>query len=691
MEFRDEYNEQARENDKVILLQTFRKFVEGTIVHGDYNISMETASEDIAGIGMGEQGYYRNKAEFRKLFKESFKTPADNPPNNTVEYDEIDIRIFSPVSATITGKVYITTEINGKKIKNGIMQMASAKKENGEWLFCMLTATPLILTEETIEAYPLAFAEETLTQLSEDIALKNMEMLQTIIDAVPLAVFCKDLNKKYTLYNQFFADFVGVDRHSGIGKSSDDLMKISFDDLNQKTIDEGGKVTIEKWMPSLDGTQRLFEISEVPFIQNGVVVGIVGIAYDITLFKEMQEAALSASRSKSAFLANMSHEMRTPMNVVVGLTDLMLDEDTPMINLKENLKKISTAGNSLLGLINDVLDISKIEAGKLELMPMQYDVPSLISDIITLNMIRLEEKNITFSLDINEELPCSLFGDDLRVKQIINNLLSNAFKYTQQGTVTMGMSCERENDEHVRMSVWISDTGVGIREEDLKKLFTDYSQVDTRANRRLEGTGLGLSITKMLVERMNGKISVESEYGKGSTFRLHIRQGFVSNKTIGAELAYSLRSFSYLDTRKRTHEKLIRPNLSYACVLVVDDMPTNLDVAAGMLRKYKMRVDCVLSGQEAIDRIKEGEPVYDAIFMDHMMPEMDGIETTEKIRKIGTKYAMTVPIIALTANAIAGNEQMFLNNDFQAFLSKPVNIMNLDSIVQRWVRDKSRE
>ena len=403
------------------------------------------------------------------------------------------------------------------------------------------------------------------------------------------------------------------------------------------------------------------------------------------------ENAEKANQAKSIFLSNMSHEMRTPMNVVVGLTDLMLEEDDPTINLKNNLKKISTAGNTLLGLINDVLDISKIEAGKFELTSVQYEIPSLLNDIITLNMIRIESKPLAFRLDINENLPCILCGDDLRIKQIINNLLSNAFKYTQKGTVTLGINCEREGADDVRMSVWVSDTGIGIREEDLKKLFTDYSQVDVLANRQIEGTGLGLSITKMLVNQMDGEIFVESKYGEGSTFRFHIIQKFVSDRAIGAETTENLRNFRYAEDKRKAAKNLVRPDLSYASVLVVDDMPNNLDVASALLGKYKMRVDCVSSGQEAIDRIIDGEPVYDAIFMDHMMPVMDGVEATMKIRAIGTKYAMTIPIIALTANAIAGNEQMFLSNDFQAFLAKPINVLSLDSIVQRWVRDKSRE
>jgi CheY-like chemotaxis protein len=344
-----------------------------------------------------------------------------------------------------------------------------------------------------------------------------------------------------------------------------------------------------------------------------------------------------------------------------------------------------------MGLISDVLDISKIEAGKLELTSIQYDVPSLLNDIINLNMIRIEDKPITFRLDIGEELLTTLFGDDLRVKQIINNLLSNAFKYTRKGTVTLGMSCTRTDGDDVWASFYVKDTGIGIRPEDIDKLFSDYNQLDARANRNVGGTGLGLSITKKLVELMGGEISVESEYGVGSTFRIRIKQRFVNVKTIGPETASNLCSFNYTDHKKKTLEKFERPDLSYAKVLVVDDMQSNLDVAASMLRKYKMHVDCVLSGQAAIDKIKLGDPVYDAVFMDHMMPEMDGVEATANIRALGTKYAQTIPIIALTANAIAGNEQMFLENGFQAFLPKPINIRSLDVAVRRWVRDKSRE
>ncbi|MCL1927787.1 MAG: ATP-binding protein [Treponema sp.] len=542
----------------------------------------------------------------------------------------------------------------------------------------------------------------------EKLVAKETSTLTSIINATQDIIFCKDLDSRYIRCNKSMQNHFNLADSDIIGKNDLDALGVPpemaarFVAEDQSVINEGKTVILEEMIPSADGRLLLFETIKTPIIQDGKATGLVGMSRDITRRKAMEEEARSANAAKSRFIANMSHEMRTPMNVIVGLTDLMLEESDIPGKIKEDLRKVNTAGNTLMELINDVLDISKIEADKLELMPVQYDVASNINDIITLNMIRIEEKPITFELNINEYLPCSLFGDDLRVKQIMNNLLSNAFKYTQKGTITWGIDSHRENllpqgssplsgNDNVWIDFYIKDTGIGIREEDLEKLFSEYNQVDTHANRVIEGTGLGLSITKKLVELMDGEITVESEYGKGTTFHVRIRQGFVTDTTIGKATVENLCSFRYSDKKKLIHEKLVRPNLSYAKVLLVDDLPTNLDVAAGMLRKYKMQVDCVTSGQDAVDRISAGDPVYDAIFMDHMMPGMDGVEATMLIRALGTKYAESIPVIALTANAVAGNEQMFLSKGFNAFLPKPFNVKSLDSIIQKWVRDKSKE
>ena len=394
-----------------------------------------------------------------------------------------------------------------------------------------------------------------------------------------------------------------------------------------------------------------------------------------------------ASQAKTVFLANISHELRTPLNVVIGLTNLILEENHLPWHVSENLQKIGNAGSTLLSIVNELLDISKIESGKLVLTPVEYHVASILNDVITLANIRLSEKPVSFRLSIGDNLPARLYGDDLRVKQIFNNLLSNAVKYTNEGSIELRVDCACENNKDVWMDITVTDSGIGIREDDLKKLFHEYNQVDTQVNRQIEGTGLGLAITKKIAEMLDGEISAESVYGKGSVFRVRIRQGFVDSSPIGPVIAENLRNFRYTEDKNNVKKKLARLNLSYARVLVVDDMQTNLDLAAGLMGKYGMQVDCVTGGHAAVELIRRGEPVYDAVFMDHMMPEMDGIEACETIRKIGTEYARKVPIVVLTANAIHGTEEMFYKHGFQAYLSKPIDILELDSVIRKWVSD----
>ena len=408
---------------------------------------------------------------------------------------------------------------------------------------------------------------------------------------------------------------------------------------------------------------------------------------------QLETALISAQKANSAksdFLANMSHAMRTPLNAIIGLSGLILennglDEETAM-----NLENIYGAGLTLLHTVNDILDISKIEASMLDLVEVEYDVPSLINNTIMQNIMRIEDKPIELKLDINEEIFTRLRGDELRVEQMINNLLSNAIKYTNEGTVTLYVRCAREKDA-VWVTVTVEDTGRGVRREDFDKLFEEYAQLDKESNRKIEGTGLGLPLTKKLSELMGGSISVESEYGKGSIFTFKILQGFVSETTISPEVVEKLKNFRYSDRYHSRNARIKRISLPYARVLVVDDNMTNLDVAKGLMKPYGMKIDCVCCGQKAIDAIRARSVKYNAIFMDHMMPGMDGITAASKIREIGTEYAKNIPIIALTANAIAGNAEMFLSKGFQAFLAKPIDVSHLDSIIQRHVRDKELE
>ena len=425
----------------------------------------------------------------------------------------------------------------------------------------------------------------------------------------------------------------------------------------------------------------------------GLVLAVVLISLLVQIDTERAKSS-AESRQKSAFLANMSHEMRTPLNAIIGLSELTLDAGGLSEEANSNLEKIYNAGATLLSTVNDILDISKIEAGKLELVPTVYDIPSLVNDAITQSIMRIGEKPIRFSLDIEADLPMRLNGDDLRIKQLLNNLLSNAFKYTEEGSVELRIRCEREPPpgDTVWMTICVSDTGKGIPEKDMKNLFSDYTQVDTKTNRAIEGTGLGLSITKRIVEMMGGSISAQSKYGRGTTFTVRIRQGYVSDAVIGGEVVRNLRERRYSADKRNQNSRLNRVRLPYARVLVVDDVETNLDVAKGMMRLYGMQIDCAASGQEAVDAVRAEKVRYDAIFMDHMMPGMDGIEAARVIREeIGTEYAKTVPIIALTANAIVGNNEMFLGKGFQAFLPKPIEVSKLDAVLLQWVRNAEKE
>ena len=431
--------------------------------------------------------------------------------------------------------------------------------------------------------------------------------------------------------------------------------------------------------------EKIFSKNEASTLYSGSLL----IAHALVRY-EMMLNIQSANQAKSIFLANMSHEMRTPLNAIIGLTDLTLENKNLDEEGLSNLEKINNSGMILLSIVNDILDISKIEAGKFELVPVAYDMPSLINDTVTQSIMHKGEKQIKFLLDIDGNLPTQLYGDELRIKQILNNLLSNAFKYTREGEIVLGVNCVREG-EIVWLNAYVRDTGIGILPEYINGIFDDYAQMDILANRKIKGTGLGLSIARRLVELMDGTVTVESEYGKGSIFRISIRQKFINNTVIGMEMANSLKSFNYYEQKRQQNANLVRIRMPYARVLIVDDVETNLDVAKGLMKPYGMQIDCVTSGPEAIEAIRDETNHYNAVFMDHMMPGMDGIEAMRLIRKIGTEYAKTIPIIALTANAIAGNEEMFLENGFQAFISKPIELTRLDAIIRQWVRDKEKE
>ncbi|WP_195250941.1 ATP-binding protein [Romboutsia sp. 1001713B170207_170306_H8] len=552
--------------------------------------------------------------------------------------------------------------------------------------------------------------------------------------------------------------------------------------------------TIERqiqYKSKIDGSTKYTTITISPATNKiGELQNLVIVLKDITAFYEMKEKAENAGKAKTHFLANMSHEIRTPMNAIVGMVELIMREDISD-TVREHVYNIKSASTNLLGIINDILDISKVESGKIELVEDEYEFASIINDITNMAVVRIDEKDIDFLVEVDSNIPYKLFGDEIRLRQIIINLVNNAIKFTKKGYVKLRIESSKINDNKVSLSVSVKDTGIGIKQGDLCKLFESFKQVDTRRNRDIEGTGLGLAISKSLVELMGGNISVESTYDKGSNFSFTITQkvtnykGFAqvegdnleknilvyeekysdkesiryifdslklkadycSESSIFLNMLKSNRyshvfaSYKIIDNYKdfilkmnadvklisminRGEEYHILDNVTYiqkpiyclpvasilndenisllyskdcsdnqisfiapdAKILIIDDNAVNLKVVCGFMSQYEMEMDTAFSGFEALEMVTKKK--YDIIFMDHMMPDMDGIDTTKAIRSLTGEYYKTVPIVALTANAISGAKEMFLANSMQDFLSKPIDSKKLNTILKRWIREE---
>ena len=397
----------------------------------------------------------------------------------------------------------------------------------------------------------------------------------------------------------------------------------------------------------------------------------------IEMLRMEKERADEANEAKSRFLSNVSHEIRTPMNAIVGLTEVLLRKEWPSEE-KGYLLNIHNSGNALLNLINDLLDFSKIEAGKFEIVDDNYDMEQLLRDVRILGKVRIGNKKLELKMNIDPQLPKQLWGDGLRIRQVIINIVNNAIKYTEKGVVTLTVKVVETEEERAKIYISVRDTGQGIRQEELGKLFDAFTQVDIKKNQGKESTGLGLTISSQLVELMGGRLDVVSEYGSGSDFFFTVWQGIRTTEKMGDFHATSNQAE---DASKKIYKcEYVAPD---AHVLVVEDNEINQIVLQAILEPLKLQIDFAENGKEALESIKSKK--YQVILMDHYMPVMDGVETTIAIRNMEDEYYRKIPIIALTADAVEGTKEQFFKIGMNDFLTKPVDTKKICKTLQKWL------
>lgn len=461
--------------------------------------------------------------------------------------------------------------------------------------------------------------------------------------------------------------------------SKEDIIRfVDFDTLNERLKDYD-TISIEYLNTEKKWRRARFIVSQR--LKNGIVSNALWVIEDIDKEKNerdalisLSERAFAASEAKSSFLSNMSHEIRTPINTILGMNEIILREcDNPdIISYAESIK---TAGSTLLGLINDILDFSKIEAGKIEIIPVNYDLSSLINDLVNMVQFKADAKGLSLVLDFDKDLPKVLNGDEVRVKQVITNILTNSVKYTEKGIVTFSIGFKRieEEPDSIILTILVKDTGIGIKPEDMGKLFAEFERIEEDRNRNIEGTGLGMAITKNLLYLMNSVLKVESVYGLGSKFSFDLKQKVVDWKPLGDyETSYK----SSLKEKKKYREKFTAPE---AQVLVVDDNKMNLMVFKNLLKLTKIKIDTAISGDEGLILTKNVK--YDVIFLDHMMPDKDGIETLKELKEQPNNLNLNTPIVCLTANAISGAREQYISEGFDNYLSKPINPDKLEEML----------
>ena len=393
----------------------------------------------------------------------------------------------------------------------------------------------------------------------------------------------------------------------------------------------------------------------------------------VKLLEKETKRADVANQAKTNFLANMSHEIRTPINAVLGMNEMILRESKER-NIKEYARDVQGAAKSLLSIINDILDITKIESGKLTIIPAEYAFSNMIHDVTNMISFKAKAKELDFTVIIDENIPNVLRGDDIRIRQILVNLLNNAVKYTHEGEIRLEatlLPCEQENIAHI--SFVVKDTGIGIKEEDIQKLFIPFERIEEKRNRNIEGTGLGMNITMQLLALLDSKLKIESEYGSGSEFSFVLSQEVINPEPIG-------NLEEQIKTQNNAYDYKTYFEAPEAKILVVDDSEMNRKVFCGLLKDTKMQIEEAASGKECLEKVKK--TAFHIIFMDHMMPEMDGIETFTLMKQLEDCPNKNTPVVILTANAIVGAKEQYLEAGFQAFLSKPIDLQELEKTLE---------
>ncbi len=427
-------------------------------------------------------------------------------------------------------------------------------------------------------------------------------------------------------------------------------------------------------------------VSSTIFTVMGMVIGSMTMnnqlryldTREVTRDKEL-DIEKAKNEAKTAFLANMSHEIRTPLNSILGLNEMIIRESrNPQI--LEYANNIQSSGKTLLKIINDVLDFSKIEAGKLEIMNAEYDLTQVISELVSTTHASAKEKNVEFVLDVDQTVPHLLYGDELRVKQCIMNILNNAVKYTEKGSVTLSITYDRVDNQNIMLKVRVVDTGIGIKEEDLSHLFKAFERIDEKRNRTIEGTGLGMNIVQMLLQQMGSQLEVKSEYGKGSDFSFEIKQTVVWWEQMGD---FNARHRRYIERMEQYKESFHAPN---AHILIVDDTKMNLVVMKELLKRSQIQIDTALSGREMLELVQRFK--YDVIFIDYRMPNMDGIEAFHAMERLENNKNIGVPCIALTANVISGARERYIREGFSDYLSKPVDSRQLEKQLRYYLPER---